>query len=140
MKNNLTFTMIKPDAMENGYAGEILSMILKNGFRISALKLIHLTNRQAEIFYNIHRKKPFFDELVTFMTRSPIIVAVLKKNNAVEDFRKLIGSTNPEDAEKGTVRKLFATSMGENAIHGSDSDDNAHIESSFFLIKMRYIR
>ena len=135
MKNNLTFTMIKPDAMENGYAGEILSMILKNGFRISALKLIHLTNRQAEIFYNIHRKKPFFDELVTFMTRSPIIVAVLKKNNAVEDFRKLIGSTNPEDAEKGTVRKLFATSMGENAIHGSDSEDNAHIESSFFFNK-----
>ena len=135
MKNNLTFTMIKPDAMENGYAGEILSMILKSGFRISALKLIHLTNRQAEIFYNIHRKKPFFDELVTFMTRTPIIVAVLKKNNAVEDFRKLIGSTNPEDAEKGTVRKLFATSMGENAIHGSDSEDNAHIESSFFFNK-----
>ena len=135
MKNNLTFTMIKPDAMENGYAGEILSIILKSGFRISALKLIHLTNRQAEIFYNIHRKKPFFDELVTFMTRSPIIVAVVKKNNAVEDFRKLIGSTNPEDAEKGTVRKLFATSMGENAIHGSDSEDNAHIESSFFFNK-----
>ncbi len=135
MKNNLTFTMIKPDAMENGYAGEILSIILKSGFRISALKLIHLTNQQAEIFYNIHRKKPFFDELVTFMTRSPIIVAVLKKNNAVEDFRKLIGSTNPEDAEKGTVRKLFATSMGENAIHGSDSEDNAHIESSFFFNK-----
>ena len=135
MKNNLTFTMIKPDAMENGYAGEILSIILKSGFRISALKLIHLTNQQAEIFYNIHRKKPFFDELVTFMTRCPIIVAVLKKNNAVEDFRKLIGSTNPEDAEKGTVRKLFATSMGENAIHGSDSEDNAHIESSFFFNK-----
>jgi len=127
--------MIKPDAMENGYAGEILSMILKSGFRISALKLIHLTNHQAETFYNIHRKKPFFEELVTFMTRSPIIVAVLKKNNAVEDFRKLIGSTNPEDAEKGTVRKLFATSMGENAIHGSDSDDNANIESSFFFNK-----
>ena len=135
MKNNLTFTMIKPDAMENAYAGDILSMILKSGFRISALKLIHLTNHQAKIFYNIHREKPFFEELVTFMTRSPIIVAVLKKNNAVEDFRKLIGSTNPEDAEKGTVRKLFATSMGENAIHGSDSDDNAHIESSFFFNK-----
>ena len=135
MENNLTFTMIKPDAMENGHAGDILSMILKTGFRISALKLIHLTNHQAETFYNIHRKKPFFKELVTFMTRSPIIVAVLKKNNAVEDFRKLIGSTNPEDAEKGTVRKLFATSMGENAIHGSDSEDNAHIESSFFFNK-----
>ena len=135
MKNNLTFTMIKPDAMENGYAGDILSLILKSGFRISALKLIHLTNHQAEKFYNIHRKKPFFDELVMFMTRSPIIVAVLKKNNAVEDFRKLIGSTNPEDAAKGTVRDLFATSMGENAIHGSDSKDNAQIESSFFFTK-----
>ena len=135
MKNNLTFTMIKPDAMENGHAGDILSMILKTGFRISALKLIHLTNHQAETFYNIHRKKPFFKELVTFMTRSPIIVAVLKKNNAVEDFRKLIGSTNPEDADKGTVRKLFATSMGENAIHGSDSENNAQIESSFFFAK-----
>ena len=135
MKNNLTFTMIKPDAMENGYAGDILSLILKSGFHISALKLIHLTNHQAETFYNIHRKKPFFEELVMFMTRSPIIVAVLKKHNAVEDFRKLIGSTNPEDAEKGTVRDLFATSMGENAIHGSDSEDNAQIESSFFFTK-----
>ena len=135
MKNNLTFTMIKPDAMENGYAGDILSLILKSGFHISALKLIRLTNHQAETFYNIHRKKPFFEELVMFMTRSPIIVAVLKKNNAVEDFRKLIGSTNPEDAEKGTVRNLFATSMGENAIHGSDSEDNAQIESSFFFTK-----
>ena len=135
MKNNLTFTMIKPDAMENGYAGDILFLILKSGFHISALKLIHLTNHQAETFYNIHRKKPFFEELVMFMTRSPIIVAVLKKNNAVEDFRKLIGSTNPEDAEKGTVRNLFATSMGENAIHGSDSEDNAQIESSFFFTK-----
>ena len=135
MKNNLTFTIIKPDAMENGYAGDIFSMILKSGFRISALKLIHLTNHQAEIFYNIHKGKPFFEELVTFMTRSPIIVAVLKKNNAVADFRKLIGSTNPEDAEKGTVRKLFATSMGENAIHGSDSEDNVNIESSFFFNK-----
>ena len=135
MKNNLTFTMIKPDAMENSYAGDIISIILKSGFRISALKLIHLTNHQAETFYNIHKEKPFFEELVTFMTRSPIIVAVLKKNNAVEDFRKLIGSTNPEDAEEGTVRKLFATSMGENAIHGSDSENNAHIESSFFFNK-----
>ena len=133
MENHITFTIIKPDAMENGYAGDILSMILKSGFRISALKLIHLTKTQAISFYNIHRKKPFFEELVTFMTRSPIIVAVLEKNNAVEDFRKLIGSTNPEEAEKGTVRKLFATSMGENAIHGSDSVDNAQVESSFFF-------
>ncbi len=133
MRNNITFTMIKPDAMENGYAGDILSLILKSGFLISALKLVHLTKNQAEKFYNIHREKSFFDELVTFMTRSPIIVAVLKKKNAVADFRKLIGSTNPADAENGTIRKLFAASMGENAIHGSDSIDNAHIESMFFF-------
>ena len=133
MRNNMTFTMIKPDAMENGYAGDILSLILKSGFLISALKLVHLTKNQAEKFYNIHREKSFFDELVTFMTRSPIIVAVLKKKNAVADFRKLSGSTNPADAENGTIRKLFAASMGENAIHGSDSIDNAHIESMFFF-------
>tara|TARA_A100001011_G_scaffold107529_1_gene114081 strand:+ start:980 stop:1399 length:420 start_codon:yes stop_codon:yes gene_type:complete len=133
MKNNITFTMIKPDAMENGYAGEILSLIIKFDFQISALKLTQLTKKQAQTFYNIHRKKPFFDELVTFMTRSPIIVGVLQKKNAVEDFRRLIGSTNPEKAENGTVRKLFASSMGENAIHGSDSLDNALIESSFFF-------
>ncbi len=133
MKNNITFTMIKPDAMENGHAGEILSMIIKSDFQISALKLTQLSKKQAQVFYGIHRKKPFFGELVTFMSRSPIIVAVLKKKNAVEDFRKLIGSTNPDKAEKGTVRKLFATSMGENAIHGSDSADNAQIESSFFF-------
>tara|TARA_Y100000768_G_C23972451_1_gene681250 strand:- start:567 stop:986 length:420 start_codon:yes stop_codon:yes gene_type:complete len=133
MKNNITFTMIKPDAMENGYAGDILSMIIKFNFQISALKLTQLTKKQAQTFYSIHRKKPFFNELVIFMTRSPIIVAVLEKNNAVEDFRRLIGSTNPEKAENGTVRKLFATSMGENAIHGSDSPENAHIESSFFF-------
>tara|TARA_Y100001978_G_C23334231_1_gene264393 strand:- start:22 stop:441 length:420 start_codon:yes stop_codon:yes gene_type:complete len=133
MKDNITFTMIKPDAMENGHAGEILSMIIKSDFQISALKLTQLSKKQAQVFYGIHRKKPFFGELVTFMSRSPIIVAVLEKNNAVEDFRKLIGSTNPDKAEKGTVRKLFATSMGENAIHGSDSADNAQIESSFFF-------
>ena len=133
MKNNITFTMIKPDAMENGHAGEILSMIIKSDFQISALKLTQLSKKQAQVFYGIHRKKPFFGELVTFMSRSPIIVAVLKKKNAVEDFRKLIGSTNPDKAEKGTVRKLFATSMGENAIHGSDSIENAQIESSFFF-------
>ena len=133
MKDNITFTMIKPDAMENGHAGEILSMIIKSDFQISALKLTQLSKKQAQVFYGIHRKKPFFGELVTFMSRSPIIVAVLKKKIAVEDFRKLIGSTNPDKAEKGTVRKLFATSMGENAIHGSDSADNAQIESSFFF-------
>ena len=133
MKNNMTFTMIKPDAMENGYAGDILSIFLKSGFRISAMKLVHLTISQAQTFYGIHSNKPFFEELVVFMTRSPIIVAVLEKNNAVEDFRKLIGSTNPEHAKEGTIRKLYATSMGENAVHGSDSEINAQIESSFFF-------
>tara|TARA_Y100001980_G_C14441808_1_gene227752 strand:- start:11 stop:418 length:408 start_codon:yes stop_codon:yes gene_type:complete len=129
----MTFTMIKPDAMENGYAGDILSIFLKSGFRISAMKLVHLTISQAQTFYGIHSNKPFFEELVVFMTRSPIIVAVLEKNNAVEDFRKLIGSTNPEHAKEGTIRKLYATSMGENAVHGSDSEINAQIESSFFF-------
>ena len=133
MKTKITFTMIKPDAMENGHSGDILSLIQKSGFRVSALKLVHLTKPQAEIFYSIHKEKPFFEELVMFMTRSPIIVAVIKKNNAVEDFRKLIGSTNPKEAKKGTVRKLFASSMGENAIHGSDSAENARIESSYFF-------
>ena len=133
MKKNMTFTMIKPDAMENGYAGDILSIFLKSGFRISAMKLVHLTISQAQTFYGIHSNKPFFEELVVFMTRSPIIVAVLEKNNAVEDFRKLIGSTNPEHAKEGTIRKLYATSMGENAVHGSDSEINAQTESSFFF-------
>ena len=133
MKKNMTFTMIKPDAMDNGYAGDILSIFLKSGFRISAMKLVHLTISQAQTFYGIHSNKPFFEELVVFMTRSPIIVAVLEKNNAVEDFRKLIGSTNPEHAKEGTIRKLYATSMGENAVHGSDSEINAQIESSFFF-------
>tara|TARA_A200000113_G_C8792091_1_gene331231 strand:+ start:434 stop:853 length:420 start_codon:yes stop_codon:yes gene_type:complete len=133
MEANITFTMIKPDAMENGHSGDILSLIQKSGFRVSALKLVHLTKTQAETFYSIHKEKPFFEELVMFMTRSPIIVAVIKKNNAVEDFRKLIGSTNPKEARKGTVRKMFASSMGENAIHGSDSAENALIESSYFF-------
>ena len=133
METNITFTMIKPDAMENGHSGDILSLIQKSGFRVSALKLVHLTKPQTETFYSIHKGKPFFEELVMFMTRSPIIVAVIKKNNAVEDFRKLIGSTNPKEARKGTVRNLFASSMGENAIHGSDSAENARIESSYFF-------
>jgi len=133
MDNNTTFTMIKPDAMENGHAGDILSIIIKSGFHISALRLVRLSKDQAKTFYKVHSAKPFFNELVEFITRSPIIVAVLKKNNAVADFRKLIGSTNPRDAEDGTIRRLFATSMGENSIHGSDSIDNARVECSFFF-------
>ena len=128
-----TLAIVKPDAYKNGYAGKIIDRIIKEGFAIDQMKQILMTKEKAEGFYEVHKERPFFGELVTFMSRSPIIVAVLKKKNAVEDFRKLIGSTNPDKAEKGTVRKLFATSMGENAIHGSDSADNAQIESSFFF-------
>ena len=126
-----TFTMIKPDAVENGYIGAILKKINSAGFRIIAMKYTKLSLEKAQKFYEVHKEKPFYDELVTFMSRSPIVVAVLEKDNAVEDFRELIGSTNPEQAREGTIRNLYATSMGENAVHGSDSDENALIEGSF---------
>lgn len=131
MSGNRTFTMIKPDAVENGHIGAILEKITAAGFGIKALKLTQMTKRDASEFYAIHRERPFFDELVTFMTRGPIVAAVLEKDNAVEDFRTLIGSTNPENAAEGTIRKLYAKSVGENAVHGSDSDDNAQIEINF---------
>ena len=123
--------MLKPDAVEKGHIGAILSKINAAGFRIVAMKMTHMTRRDAEQFYAIHSERPFFGELVEFMTRGPIVAAILEKNNAVEDFRTLIGSTNPDNAAEGTIRKLFATSMGENAVHGSDSDENAAIESAF---------
>ena len=126
-----TFTMIKPDAVENGHIGAILKKINSAGFRIIAMKYTKLSLEKAQKFYEIHKEKPFFDELVRFMSRSPIVVAILEKDNAVEDFRELIGSTNPAEAKKGTIRNLYATSMGENAVHGSDSDKNAVIEGSF---------
>ncbi len=126
-----TFTMIKPDAVENGHIGAILKKINSAGFRIIAMKYTKLSLEKAQKFYEIHKEKPFYDELVTFMSRSPIVVAILEKDNAVEDFRELIGSTNPEQAREGTIRNLYATSMGENAVHGSDSDENALIEGSF---------
>jgi nucleoside-diphosphate kinase len=125
--------MIKPDAMKNGHAGGILDMIIKGGFRIVALKLTKLTNEQAGAFYAVHKERPFYGELVQFMSSGVIIAAILEKNNAVADFRKLIGATNPANAEEGTIRKKFATSMGENAVHGSDSDENAKIEGDFFF-------
>ena len=128
---NRTFTMIKPDAVENGHTGAILEKITTAGFRIVALKKTQLSKADAETFYSVHNKRPFFGELVKFMTRGPIIAAILEKDNAVNDFRTLIGSTNPADAAEGTIRKLYATSMGENAVHGSDSDDNAAIEGAF---------
>ena len=131
MTTNRTFTMIKPDAVENGYIGAILEKITAAGFRIVALKKTQLTTRDAEAFYSVHSERPFFGELVSFMTRGPIVAAILEKENAVNDFRTLIGSTNPADASEGTIRKLYATSMGENAVHGSDSDENAALESAF---------
>ncbi|KAL0263768.1 UNVERIFIED_CONTAM: hypothetical protein PYX00_011066 [Menopon gallinae] len=123
--------MIKPDAVAHGYVGIILEKILKNGFRIKAMKLTQLTIADAKRFYIMHSGKPFYEELVEFMSSGPIVAAVLEKENAVEDFRKLIGSTNPAEASEGTIRKMFAKSINQNAIHGSDSDKNALIESSF---------
>ena len=128
-----TFTMIKPDAMKNGHAGAILDMIIKAGFKISALKLTKLTTEKAGDFYAIHKERSFYNELVSFMSSGPIIAAILEKENAVSEFRKLIGATDPSKADEGTVRKLYATSVGENAVHGSDSDENAVIESNFFF-------
>lgn len=123
--------MIKPDAIENGHIGNILEKVTTSGFRIKALKLTQLTRSDAEAFYDVHKERPFFGELVSFMTRGPIVAAILEKENAVSDFRTLIGATNPAEAAAGTIRKLYATSMGENAVHGSDSDENAALEAAF---------
>ncbi|QBN18330.1 nucleoside-diphosphate kinase [Flavobacterium nackdongense] len=131
MATNRTFTMIKPDAVKNGHIGSILAMITNAGFKITSLKLTQLTVSDAEKFYAIHSERPFFGELVAFMSSGPIVAAILEKENAVADFRTLIGATNPADAAEGTIRKLYATSMGENAVHGSDSDENAAIEGAF---------
>ena len=128
-----TFTMIKPDAMKNGHAGAIIDRIIKEGFRIVALKLTKLSREKAGEFYAIHKERPFYGELVQFMSSGPIIAAILEKENAVTSFRDLIGATNPAQAADGTIRKLFATSVGENAVHGSDSDANAIIEGNFFF-------
>ena len=133
MITNRTFTMIKPDAVENGHTGAILEKITAAGFRIVALKKTQLSKADAKTFYSVHNERPFFGELVEFMTRGPIIAAILEKENAVNDFRTLIGATNPADAADGTIRKLYATSMGENAVHGSDSDENAAIEGAFYF-------
>lgn len=131
--SNRTFTMIKPDAMKKGYAGKILDQILQGGFRVVALKQLHLSPAQAGKFYEVHKERPFYGELVEFMSSGVIIAAILEKENAVADFRKLIGATDPAKADEGTIRKLYASSVGENAVHGSDSDENAHIEGSFFF-------
>lgn len=131
MTGRRTFTMIKPDAVENGHIGAILEKISSAGFKIIAMKYTQLSRRDAQEFYAIHRDRPFFGELIQFMTRGPIVSAILEKDNAVDDFRALIGATNPAEAAEGTIRKLFATDIGENAVHGSDSDENALIEGSF---------
>ncbi len=131
MATNRTFTMLKPDSLEKGNTGAILEKINAAGFKIVAMKQTQMTVRDAQTFYAVHNERPFFNDLVEFMTRGPIVAAILEKENAVEDFRTLIGATNPEEAAEGTIRKLFADSMSENAVHGSDSDENAAIEGAF---------
>ena len=133
MSGNITFTIIKPFAVSNGHIGPILNKIHDGGFRISAMRMLWLTQGEAERFYEVHKERPFYRDLVEFMTSGNIVVAILEKENAVEDYRKLIGATDPAKAEEGTIRKEFAESMRANAVHGSDSDENAKIEGSFFF-------
>lgn len=129
--NNKTFMMIKPDAVERGLIGKILADITDAGFKFIELKMVKLSLDDAKRFYKIHEDRPFFDDLTTYMSRSPIVAAVLSKDNAVDEFRKLIGSTDPNEADNGTIRKKYALSKGENSVHGSDSNENAEIESNF---------
>ena len=136
MSGNITFTMIKPCAVKNNFIGPILKMITDKGFRIKAIKMTRFTRERAEAFYGIHAGKFFFDELVDFMSSGPIVAVILEKENAIDDFRELIGNTNPEKADQGTIRKLFAESLTANAIHGADSDENAVREGSFFFAEM----
>lgn len=133
MATNRTFTMIKPDAVANGHIGAILNDIIAGGFKIVAMKYIKLSQETAGNFYAVHKERPFYGELVNFMTSGPIVAAILEKDNAVEDFRGLIGATNPADAAEGTIRNKYAKSIDANAIHGSDSDENAAIEGNFFF-------
>ena len=129
--SNITFTMLKPDSIRNKNTGAILDKIIKSGFEIKAMKFTKMSTEQASSFYAVHKERPFFNDLINYMTSGPIVAAVLEKDNAVNDFRPLIGSTNPEEAADGTIRKLFAKSISENAVHGSDSDENAIIECNF---------
>ncbi len=130
---NITFTMLKPDAIANGHMGNILNDIIKGGFKVKAMKYIWLTKDQAARFYAIHSERPFFNDLITYMSSGPIVAAILEKENAVEAFRKLIGATDPTKAEQGTIRQKYAKSIEANAVHGSDSDANALIEAGFFF-------
>jgi nucleoside-diphosphate kinase len=131
MSGNRTFTMLKPDAIENGHMGKIIDMIIQAGFSIKAMKYTRLTGEQAKKFYEVHSERPFYGELVEYMTSGPIVAAILEKDNAVADFRALIGATDPAEAAEGTIRKYYAESKGRNAVHGSDSDENAEIEGKF---------
>ncbi|MDP1728267.1 MAG: nucleoside-diphosphate kinase [Bacteroidota bacterium] len=131
--NNITFTMIKPDAVANGYTGKIIDQIIQAGFSIQAMKYLRLSRESAGAFYEIHRERPFFNDLVDFMTSGTIVAAILVKENAVADFRNLIGATDPQKAAPGTIRNLYAKSIDANAMHGSDSDENAAIEAGFFF-------
>lgn len=131
MATNRTFTMLKPDALENKHTGKIIDMIIAAGFEIKAMKLTQLTTEQAQKFYEVHAERPFYGELVEYMTSGPIVAAILEKENAVADFRALIGATDPAEAAEGTIRKYYAESKARNAVHGSDSDENAEIEGKF---------
>lgn len=130
---NFTFTMIKPLAVKNGHTGDIISMICNAGFRIKAMKMLRLSKEEAMQFYAVHKERPFYDELTNFMSSGAIFPMILEKENAVSEYRKFIGATNPKEAAEGTVRKLYATNIQANAVHGSDSDENAEIESNFFF-------
>jgi nucleoside-diphosphate kinase len=133
MNGNITLTMIKPEAVRNGNTGNILAKIATGGFELVAMKYLKLTRSQAEKFYEVHHERPFYNDLVEFMSSGPIVAAVLRKENAVEAYRQFIGSTNPKDAAQGTIRALYGTNIQENAVHGSDSDENAIKEASFFF-------
>ena len=135
MANNRTFTMIKPDAFGDGNSGAIIKMMEEAGFRIVAAKVTHLTSERAGQFYAVHKERPFYNDLCNYMSSGPIMAMILEKDNAVADFRKLIGATNPAEAAEGTIRKLFAKSLEANAVHGADSDENAAIEGSFYFSK-----
>jgi len=136
MTTDKTFTMIKPDAVENGHIGAILNDIIKGGFKIVAMKYLHLNAETAGAFYEVHKERPFYKDLVSFMSSGPIVAAILEKENAVEDFRELIGATDPSKAKEGTIRNKYAKSIEANAVHGSDSNENAKVEGSFFFSKL----
>lgn len=136
MATNRTFTMLKPDAVANGYIGGILKMINDAGFRIVAMKYTKLAAETAGAFYEVHKERPFYGELVTYMSSGPIVAVILEKENAIADFRTLIGATDPTKADAGTIRKIYAKSISANAVHGSDSDENAQIEGDFFFSKL----